>query len=106
MSPIQVRVANITDAQANYAEDIAKQLRVIGIRADVDLGHSKINAKVLMSEMAKIPYLLVVGAREMENQSVSVRSRGRKDLGVMPLAEFKDKIKAAYQERRLALTLD
>jgi threonyl-tRNA synthetase len=52
------------------------------------LGHGKINAKVAESETAKIPYLLVIGEREAAAGSVAVRARGRKDLGVMPLAEF------------------
>ena len=88
LAPVQIRVANITDKQEDATRKIVAELKAEGFRVEEDLGHYKINAKVAESETAKVPYLLVVGEREAANNSVSVRGRGRKDLGVMPVAEF------------------
>ena len=88
LAPVQARVANITDKQEEAARKALQALRDAGLRAEGDLGHGKINAKVAESETAKIPYLLVIGEREAAAGSVAVRARGRKDLGVMGLAEF------------------
>ena len=101
LSPVQVRVANITDKQEEAVHRVAAELRAIGMRVEEDLGHYKINAKVAESEAAKIPYLLVIGEREAANNSVAVRGRGRKDLGTMPLAEFIARAKQEIAERKL-----
>jgi threonyl-tRNA synthetase len=95
LSPMQVRVANITEKQEEAVRRVTAELRAVGIRAEEDLGHYKINAKVAESEAAKIPYLLIIGEREAAAESVSVRARGKKDLGVMPVKEF---IARAVQE--------
>lgn len=88
LSPVQMRVANITDKQEEVARRIVGELKAEGFRVEEDLGKGKINAKVAESEVAKIPYLLVIGEREAANGSVAVRGRGRKDLGTMPVKEF------------------
>lgn len=100
LSPVQVRVANITDRQEEASRNITRQLRMEGIRVEEDFEHGKINAKVAKSEDAKIPYLLIIGERESMSGSVSVRGRGRKDLGVMPISEFISRIKIEIAERR------
>ena len=100
LSPVQIRVANITDKQEEAARRVVAQLRAEGFRVEDDLGHGKINAKVAEAEAAKIPYLLVVGGREAAAGTVSVRGRGRKDLGVMPVAEFIARAKKEVAERK------
>jgi threonyl-tRNA synthetase len=88
LAPVQARVANITSRQEEAARQAYQALKDAGLRVELDAGHGKINAKVADSETAKIPYLLVIGEREAASGSVSVRARGRRDLGVMPLKEF------------------
>ncbi|MCY3018616.1 MAG: threonine--tRNA ligase [Planctomycetota bacterium] len=100
LSPVQMRVANITDRQEEAARRVVAALRAEGFRVEEDLGHGKINAKVAESETAKIPYLLVVGEREAASDSVAVRARGRKNLGTMPLAEFIARAKQEVAERK------
>jgi len=100
LSPVQIRVANITDKQEEAARKVVQQLRAEGFRVEEDLGHGKINAKVAESEAARIPYLLVIGEREAVAGSVSVRGRGRRDLGVLPVAEFIARAKKEVAERK------
>jgi threonyl-tRNA synthetase len=101
LAPVQVRVANITDRQEEAARRTLQVLLDAGLRAEADLGHGKINAKVADFETARIPYLLVIGEREAANESVSVRARGRRDAGVMPLREFVEKARDEIVRRSL-----
>jgi len=101
LAPTQVRVANITDKQEEAALRVLQMLAAEGFRVEADLGKGKINAKVAESEAAKVPYLLVIGDREAQAGTVAVRGRGRKDLGIMPVAEFIAKAKAEIAERRI-----
>jgi threonyl-tRNA synthetase len=100
LSPVQMRVANITEKQEDAVRKVVAELRAHGFRAEEDLGHYKINAKVAESEAAKIPYLLVIGEREAASDSVAVRGRGRKDLGTMSVKEFIAKAQQEIEERR------
>lgn len=88
LSPTQVTVLNITDAQADYAKKIAENLSNLGIRAIADLRNEKIGFKIREHTVQRVPYLLVVGDREMENQSISVRTRSGEDLGIMLVSAF------------------
>lgn len=88
LSPTQVTVLNITDAQADYAKKIAENLSNLGIRATADLRNEKIGFKIREHTVQRVPYLLVVGDREMENQSISVRTRSGEDLGIMLVSAF------------------
>nr|CAA6801878.1 MAG: Threonyl-tRNA synthetase (EC [uncultured Thiotrichaceae bacterium] len=92
LSPVQVVVMNITDKQADFAKTVEKQLRGAGIRATADLRNEKIGFKIREHTMQRTPYLLVVGDREMETESVAVRTRSGQDLGVMPLAELQQRL--------------
>ena len=92
LAPVQVVVLNITDAQAQYASHIAKALQKQGVRASVDLRNEKITYKIREHSLQKLPYLLVVGDKEMAAETVAVRARGNLDLGVMPLEEFSKRI--------------
>ena len=88
LAPVQVTVLNITDGQADYAQKVADTLRKAGIRAISDLSNNKITYKIREHSLQKLPYLLVVGDKEMAAESVAVRARGNQDLGVMRLNDF------------------
>jgi threonyl-tRNA synthetase len=84
---------NITDKHAQYVEKIEKMLKNQGIRAISDLRNEKIGFKIREHTLQRIPYMLVVGDREMENETVAVRSLGGKDLGSIAIDEFVDLVK-------------
>jgi threonyl-tRNA synthetase len=88
LAPVQARILNITDNQAPWAEKVAKYLKDQGFRADLDLRNEKIGYKIREHTLMRVPYLLVVGDREMENEAVAVRSRDGKDLGSIPIKQF------------------
>ena len=92
LSPQQVVVAAITENQADYASEVAKSLQKQGLRVQLDLRNEKINYKIREHSMQKAPFILVVGDKEKANGAVAVRARGNVDLGVMPLADFAQKI--------------
>ena len=88
LAPVQIAVLNITDAQGEYAKNVAKTLKNQGLRVDLDLRNEKITYKIREHSMQKLPFLLVVGDKEMAAGSVAVRARGGNDLGVMSLDAF------------------
>ena len=88
LAPEQVVVLNITDAQAEYAQNVAQTLQNQGFRAITDLNNDKISYKIRSHATRKLPYILVVGDKEKENGTVAVRARGNQDLGVMPVEAF------------------
>jgi len=88
LAPVQCVALNITDKQAEYAKNVTESLKKQGFRAESDLRNEKIGLKIREHTLQRIPYMLVIGGREMENQTVAVRSRGGEDLGVMTLNEF------------------
>jgi len=92
LAPVQVRILNITDKQADWARDwcqkVAKYLQNKGFRADLDLRNEKIGYKIREHTLMRIPFLLVVGDREVENQTIAVRTRDGKDLGSVSLERF------------------
>ena len=92
LAPVQVSVLNITDIQAQYARNVAKTLQNQGIRVNLDLRNEKITYKIREHSMQKLPYILVVGDKEMAAGTVAVRARGNTDLGVMSLDAFAQKI--------------
>jgi threonyl-tRNA synthetase len=92
LAPMQVSVLNITDSQAEYAREVAKTLQNQGLRVNLDLRNEKITYKIREHSMQKLPYILVVGDKEMAAGAVAVRARGNKDLGVMPLNAFAQQI--------------
>jgi len=88
LSPEQVRVLPVTDRAAGYAEELVKLMTATGLRASADLRKEKIGRKILDAELEKVPYKLVIGDKEMENGTVSVRRRGEGDIGVMEKEKF------------------
>ena len=88
LSPIQVVVMNITDKHSEFAKEVRDSLKKNGFRVKSDLRNEKITYKIRDHSMHKIPYLLVVGDRELKENTISVRARGGKDLGSMSVKEF------------------
>ena len=88
LAPVQVAIFNITDAQADYARDVASTLQKAGFRAITDLRNEKVGYKIREHTLARIPYLVVVGDREKAEQTLSVRALNGDTLGTMTLAEF------------------
>jgi threonyl-tRNA synthetase len=99
LAPLQVSVLNITDHQADYAREVVKTLQKQGLRVTSDLRNEKINYKIREHSLQKVPYILVVGDKEKANGAVAVRARGNQDLGVMPLADFTQKIAADIAQK-------
>jgi threonyl-tRNA synthetase len=99
LSPVQAVVMNITDKQADYVNQVAKSLNEQGFRVETDLRNEKIGFKIREHTLQRVPYLLVVGDREMESGSVAVRTRGGEDLGSMPVEMFVQKIAEAVAAR-------
>lgn len=93
LAPVQVEILPIADRHAEYADKIKAELDALGIRAETDFRNEKIGYKIREARLQKIPYMLVVGDKEAESGTVSVRRRGEdKELGTMSLEEFKEKI--------------
>lgn len=88
LAPTQVVVLNISDAQAEYAQNIAQKLRGQGFRVNADLRNEKITYKIREHSVQKLPYIIVVGDKERDSDTVAVRARGNVDLGVMPIDLF------------------
>lgn len=88
LAPVQVAVANITDDQADYAQEVVSMLKKAGLRAEADLRNGKITYKIRELSLQKLPYILVVGAKEKAEGKVAVRVRGGKDLGAMSVDDF------------------
>ena len=88
MAPEQVRFLPVTDRAADYCADLAHQLEDKGFRVDVDYRNEKIGKKIREAQMDKVPYMLVIGDRDMENGTVSPRHRAEGDLGAMPFEDF------------------
>ena len=100
LSPNQVTVMPITDRVNAYAESVAEKLAALGIRCDTDLRNEKIGYKIREAQLMKTPYMLVVGDKEAEAGTVSVRTRNGVDLGAMPIEEFVTKIQTEIKEKK------
>jgi threonyl-tRNA synthetase len=83
LAPVQTVVLPITDSQKDYAAQVRDRLQSAGVRVELDGRDEKVGAKIAEAEHRKVPYMLVVGKREVEGGTVSVRERGMKDRGVM-----------------------
>lgn len=99
LAPIQCAVTSITDNQGAYAKDVAAKLHAAGLRVQTDLRSEKINYKIRELSLQKLPYILVVGEKEAQTGTVSVRARGGENLGVMSLDAFIERISTENRER-------
>ena len=99
MAPVQVKVLTISEKHVEYANQLAKQMRHDYVRVEVDDRNEKIGYKIRQAQMEKVPYMLVVGDKEMEDNSVNVRKHGGDELGTVPFDEFFNSIKIEIKER-------
>lgn len=99
LSPVQVKILPITDKQNKYAEGILKELKDTDIRAELDDRSESVGKKIRDAEMEKVPYMLIVGEKEVAAMSVAIRGRNQKDLGTMKLDKFIKKIREEIETR-------
>ncbi|MDQ1591517.1 MAG: threonyl-tRNA synthetase, partial [Pyrinomonadaceae bacterium] len=104
LAPTQVAVLPITDRINEYAESVARELRGAGLRVEVNTRSEKIGAKIRDAQLQKVPFMLVLGDREMEQGNVAVRERVTGDLGSMPTEDFKRMARALVESRALTNT--
>ena len=100
LSPVQVKVLPISDKFLDYAKTVQKKLKKADIRAEVDERNEKIGKKIRETELQKVPYMLVVGEKEMNEEKVAVRRQGKGDVGVKSVDEFIREITIEIKERR------
>ena len=96
LAPVQAVVMNITDAQADFVEEVRKTLANQGVRVEADLRNEKIGYKIREHTLQRVPYLLVAGDREKENGAVAVRTRTGEDLGTMSIADFVSRLRGEH----------
>ncbi|HHH36142.1 MAG TPA: threonine--tRNA ligase [Gammaproteobacteria bacterium] len=99
LAPVQAVVMNITDRQAGYAQAVVERLKKQGLRVNADLRNEKIGFKIREHTLQRVPYLLVTGDREMENETVAVRTQDGKDLGAMSLDALAEQMHAEIARR-------
>ena len=92
LAPVQVVILPIADRHHNYAHRIYQELRRANVRVEVDTRNEKVGFKIREAEVNKIPYMVIVGDKEVENQTLSVRHKGEGDLGSMDVAEFRERL--------------
>ena len=100
IAPLQVAVLPVADRHAPYASGVVDQLRTAGLRAEADLRDESVGRKIAHAETQRVPVILVVGDREAEDGTVSVRRRGAGNLGARPLEELREELLAEVRERR------
>ena len=99
MAPVQVKILPISEKHVEYAKELAKQMHRDYVRVEVDVRSEKIGYKIRQAQMAKVPYMLVVGDKEVEEGTVNVRKHGGDELGSVPFEEFFNSIKIEIKER-------
>ena len=99
LAPVQARLIPIADRHIDYAQEVVAKLKAAGIRAEVDASGDRMNAKIRDAQLQKIPYMLIVGDREVEGESVSVRLRSEEDLGSMSVAGLLDRMQSEIKAR-------
>lgn len=100
LAPVQVKILTISDKQKEYADELVKQFMKEGIRAELDDREEKIGYKIREAQLQKIPYMLIIGEKEVEANAVGVRARKEGDIGQMPVKEFISKIKEEIEEKK------
>ena len=100
LAPIQARIMPITDAQAEYAKSVLEKMKAAGIRADAELRNEKLNLKIREAQVEKVPYMCIVGKREMEAGTLSLRSRKEGDLGVFSVDDVVGRILEEIESKK------
>ncbi|MFW6195413.1 MAG: His/Gly/Thr/Pro-type tRNA ligase C-terminal domain-containing protein, partial [Chloroflexota bacterium] len=99
LAPVQARLIPIADRHVEYSERVREQLARAGVRVDVDASNERMNAKIRNAQREKVPYMLVVGDREIEGEQVAVRTRSGGNLGAVALSAFQEQITQEIRER-------
>ena len=101
LAPVQVRILPITERQTAYASDIARRMRELDIRVEVDSRNEKIGYKIREGQIEKIPYMFIIGDKEIDSQSVAIRKRGQGDLGPQPFENILQTIQEEIRQKTL-----
>ena len=101
LAPIQAKILPISEAHHEYANELLRKLKSFGMRVEADLRNEKIGYKIREAQLEKVPYMLVVGDKEMEEGKVAVRSRKEGDKGAMPIDEFISEVTVEIAEKRI-----
>jgi threonyl-tRNA synthetase len=99
LAPLQVKILPISDKFMDYAQAVCGQLKAAGIRVEIDDRNEKIGKKIRDTELMKVPYMVILGEKEMQESAVSVRRQGRGDLGAMPLEAFITRVGEEIRDR-------
>lgn len=99
LSPVQVQIIPIADRHQKYAQKVLEQLKDSNLRVEIDGRPEKMQAKIRDAQLQKIPYMLIIGDRELEQSKVAVRTRGEKDLGAMTAEEFRSRINQEIESK-------
>jgi threonyl-tRNA synthetase len=99
LAPVQVKIMPITDRQHGYANDVARTLIEAGFRVETDPRNEKIGLKIREAEMAKVPYMVILGAREAQSRKLSVRKRSGDNLGELDITAFVDRLNGEVGQR-------
>ena len=102
LSPVQVKILPITDNQIEYAKEVEEKLRENRIRVELDESNEKIGYKIRKAQLEKVPYMLVLGAKEQDEKLIAVRSRKAGDIGQMKLDEFISKLKNEIETKAIS----
>lgn len=100
LSPVQVKILTITDEQINYAMQVKDRLESEGLRVETDTRNEKLGFKIREAQLEKVPYMLIVGEREVENSTVSVRLRSEEELGAMEIGDFIERTATEIAEKK------
>ena len=100
LAPVQARIMNITDSQLDYAEKVYDELRELGVRIEKDVRNEKLNYKIREAQVQKIPFMLIIGDKEMESREVTVRLRDGENLPAMKVADFAEMIRQQCGEEK------
>ena len=100
LAPVQVRIMNITDSSAEYVKSLEEKLKDANIRVETDLRNEKIGYKIREEQLQKVPYMIVIGEKEMNEGKIAVRSRIDGDLGTMDLEDFIGKLKEEISTKK------
>ena len=100
LSPVQARLIPIADRHNDYAYQVREQLKEAGLRVEIDDSNERMRAKIRQAQLEKIPYMLVIGDREVAEGTVSLRLRTEEDLGPCPVADFVEMAQQAIAEKR------
>ena len=99
LAPVQVKILPVSDKSLDYALEVEKALKEQGIRVETDSRNEKIGYKIREAQLEKVPYMLIIGDKEKEEKTVSVRMREKGDVGAMALADFAARVKKENDEK-------